>query len=142
MLDSLDALQHVFKQRTVSSMFWPPRDSSRSLAGNLGLQISRCLSSMCIYRQRRLCDHFLRMTVNASRDKLALSAIPLGQDFCRRSTSQNSGVNQASKSHSRNVSTGAVYAIKVPNSLGSLWVMLVEKAPAILPVKDSSESPW
>lgn len=51
-------------------------------------------------------------------------------------------MNQAGKSHSRNVSTSAVYAIKVPDSFGSLWVVLVEKAATIFLVKDSSESPW
>lgn len=97
---------------------------------------------MRIQFQRRLCNYLLRMTVDASRDKIALSAIPLGQDFRRRGTSQNSGVNQAGKSHSRNVSTGAVYAIKVPDGLGSFRIVLVEKATAVFPVKDSGESPW
>lgn len=51
-------------------------------------------------------------------------------------------MNQACEPHSRNVSAGAIYAIKVPDRLGCLWVVLVKKTAAIFAIKDACESPW
>lgn len=50
-------------------------------------------------------------------------------------------MNQACEPHSGNVSAGAIYAIKVPDRLGSLWIVLVKKTAAIFAVKDACESP-
>ncbi|KAJ3472235.1 hypothetical protein NLG97_g11165 [Lecanicillium saksenae] len=50
-------------------------------------------------------------------------------------------MNQAGEAHTWNVTAGTIDAIKVPDGLGRLWIMLIQEAASVLLGKDAGEAP-
>jgi hypothetical protein len=82
------------------------------------------------------------MAVDTRGDEVSLATIPLRQNFMRWCAAKDSGVNQAGKSHSRDVSACAIDAVKIPDGLGSLGIVILKEPSTVVAIKDSRETPW
>ena len=74
-------------------------------------------------------------------DQLGFALVPLGQQFVRRGTADQSGMGQAGKPHARDVPRRGVDAVEVPDGLGRVGIMVGEEATAVIAGEDAGESP-
>ncbi len=116
-------------------------NGSGAFLGNFGLDVVCGRAGVHVGRVGRLGDNLARVRCGARRDEVALSAVPFSQHFWRRRTAQNTWVDQAGEAHAGDVAAGTVYAVKVPNGLGRLGVVLLEETTTVVAIKDTSEAP-
>lgn len=86
---------------TVTAMLWSAGNGPGSFLANLLLQFGFRTTRVDVDRLRRLSNDAIHMC--AFGDELALSAIPLGQDLRRGSTSKNARMDQAGESYAWDV---------------------------------------
>lgn len=86
----------------VAAVLWATRDGASTFARDLLLDVGRGRASSNVLRIGRLSDDAAAAV--HGRDELALAPIPFSQNFRRGRAAQDSGVNQAGKLDSWDVS--------------------------------------
>lgn len=123
-------------------MLRPSWDRPGTLPRNLCLQlVALRLSAVRIHLIRRLRDNLTGMALGTRPNQLSLSLVPDLQHLSRGSAAQDTWVNQTGEAHARDVPAGAVDAVKVPDGLGGLRVVVLEEAAAVGLGEDAREAP-
>lgn len=125
----------------VAAVLGTSRDRSRALLRNLGLDVVASLAAVRIHLVGRLRYNLACVSLSTSSNQLSLSPVPFCENLCRGSAAQNARVNQTGEANTGNVSAAAVDAVKVPDGLGRLRVVLLEEAAAVGLGEDAREAP-
>ena len=101
-------------------MFWASGNGTRAFTANAFLERSIAqahVDALGFRRQSHISAH-----VRAVADQLCFAGIPRLQHLLRRSAAEDSRVDEAGKSNTRNMTRGAIDALEVPDGFGTAAV--------------------
>ena len=103
----------------VSAVLGAAGDGSRAFFAHLGFDVPRSAARVHVLRLRGLGNDFFEFLRRVGVDELSFAAVPLGENFGRWGTAQNTRVDETRESDMGNVAGGRKDTLKVPDGFGA-----------------------